>query len=129
VNFVSHYLKGLNPLSIASVSISFLIIPTAIILWQVDFFSLPFDVPVMQIAMAEASFLGIVGTAIATILFYMLIQRSGGIFASMVIYAIPFVGILWGYFDGEKITWLTILGLLVMLTGVYLANKSENKTS
>ncbi|HEY0356344.1 MAG TPA: EamA family transporter, partial [Flavisolibacter sp.] len=68
--------------------------------------------------------LGIVGTAIATALFYILIQRSGSLFASLVTYAIPIVAIFWGLIYGEDITAIQFACLGLILGGVYLANKS-----
>ena len=67
--------------------------------------------------------LGIGGTAIATVLFYMLVKRAGAIFASMVTYGIPFVAIGWGIYFGEKFGWIQVGCLLVILLGVYWANK------
>ena len=34
VNMVGHYLKGLNPIHVATVSLAFMTIPSGIILWQ-----------------------------------------------------------------------------------------------
>lgn len=42
VNMVGHYLKGLNPIHIATVSLAFMTIPAGIILWQQGFFHLDF---------------------------------------------------------------------------------------
>ncbi len=71
-----------------------------------------------------AATLGIFGTAIATILFYMLIKRAGVLFSSMVTYGIPFVAIFWGVVAHEDIGWKQIISLLVILTGVYFANRA-----
>jgi drug/metabolite transporter (DMT)-like permease len=128
INMVSHYLKELNPLHVTAVSISFMIFPTAFVLWREDFLSLPFDEANMQFAIAEAVALGIVGSAIATGLFYILIKKAGGIFASLVTYTIPFMAIVWGVLDGEKVTLLQVACLGIILAGVYLTNKPENKT-
>ncbi len=127
INMVSHYLKEYNPLDVTAVSISFMIFPTAFILWKENFLSLPFDEANMQFAIAEAVALGIVGSAVATGLFYILIKRSGGIFASMVTYTIPFMAIIWGVLDNEKVTLLQIACLGIILAGVYLTNKPEKK--
>jgi len=67
--------------------------------------------------------LGIAGTAIATALFYVLVLKAGGLFASLVTYGIPFIALGWGYLDGEKITIPEILCLGLILLGVYLANR------
>jgi drug/metabolite transporter (DMT)-like permease len=71
--------------------------------------------------------LGVVGTALASILFYQLIKTAGSVFASMVTYGIPFVALGWGLLDGEIVGWLQILGLAVILGGVYLANSNSSK--
>src|SRR4030095_11944198 len=83
----------------------------------------------VQWAVVEAAMLGIVGSAIATALFYVLIKRAGGIFASLVTYGVPFIGILWGILDGEKITIKQVACLGIILLGVYLANLSGKKVS
>ena len=42
VNMVGHYLKGLNPIHIATVSLAFMTLPAGIILWQQGFLNLNF---------------------------------------------------------------------------------------
>jgi len=108
-----------------------MIIPTTWVLWQENFLQLSFNESTVQWAIVEAAILGIVGSAIATALFYILIKRAGGVFASLVTYGVPFIGILWGMLDGEKITIKQVACLGIILFGVYLANlpdKKENKT-
>jgi drug/metabolite transporter (DMT)-like permease len=131
VNVVGHFLKEIPLLYIATISLSFMIIPTTWVLWQENFLQLSFDERTVQWAIVEAAILGIVGSAIATALFYILIKRAGGVFASLVTYGVPFIGILWGMLDGEKITIKQVACLGIILFGVYLANlpdKKENKT-
>lgn len=125
VNQVSHYLKGYKPVHIATVSISLMAIPAGLTLWADGFFQLNFGDGQIQWAVLNASLLGIVGSAVATALFYILVQQAGGLFASLVTYGIPFVALFWGILDGESITWITILCLLIILTGVFLANRPE----
>ena len=131
VNVVGHFLKEIPSLYIATISLSFMIIPTTWVLWQKNFLQLSFNESTVQWAIVEAAILGIVGSAIATALFYILIKRAGGVFASLVTYGVPFIGILWGMLDGEKITIKQVACLGIILFGVYLANlpdKKENKT-
>ena len=123
VNMVGHYLKGLNPIHVATVSLAFMTIPTGLLLWQQGFFTIDFSQPAVQHAVIASSGLGIVGSAIATALFYILVKRAGGLFASLVTYGIPFIALLWGVFDHEPITWLQIICLAIILLGVYLANR------
>ena len=131
VNVVGHFLKEIPSLYIATISLSFMIIPPTWVLWQENFLQLSFNESTVQWAIVEAAILGIVGSAIATALFYILIKRAGGVFASLVTYGVPFIGILWGMLDGEKITIKQVACLGIILFGVYLANlpdKKENKT-
>ncbi len=125
VNMVGHYLKGVHPVHAATVSLAFMTIPSGILLLQQGFFHLDFSDTIVVHAIGSSIVLGIVCTAIATALFYILVQQSGTVFASLVTYGIPFIAILWGFIDGEQITWLTWLCLAIILSGVYLANKKE----
>jgi drug/metabolite transporter (DMT)-like permease len=67
--------------------------------------------------------LGILGSGIAVIIFNRLIQITTALFSSSVTYAIPVVAILWGIWDGEHILWNHLLGLGVIITGIYLVNR------
>lgn len=127
VNMVGHYLKELNPIHLATVSLAFMIFPTGFVLLQQGFLQLDFSNSGIQEAIIASAALGIVGSAIATALFYILVQRAGGLFASLVTYGIPFIALGWGIFDGEKISWIEILCLTIILIGVFLANQPEKK--
>lgn len=129
VNMVGHYLQGLNPIHIATVSLAFMTIPTGIILWQQGFFQLDFNNALVKNAFITTTALGIVGSAVATALFYVLVQKAGALFASLVTYGIPFIALIWGFFDKEKITWIEIICLSIILLGVYLANRPDKKIS
>ena len=127
VNMVGHYLKGLNPIQVATVSLSFMTIPAGIILFQQGFLDLNFrDIQVQNSVWASVG-LGIGGSAIATALFYLLVQKAGILFASLVTYGIPFIALLWGFIDGEKITFVKPLCLGIILMGVYMANRPDKK--
>lgn len=67
--------------------------------------------------------LAVVGTTIAVLMFNKLIQAGGAVFASMVTYIVPLVAILWGVLDGESISMWSVIGVAVILAGVYLVNK------
>jgi drug/metabolite transporter (DMT)-like permease len=130
VNLVSHHLKDVNPIHLASVSLAFMIFPTAIILWQQDFFTLLSDFNFnfrepssIRWPVISAVMLGVVASAIATVLFYILVKKAGGLFASLVTYGIPFIALAWGFIYGENITVIEIGCLGIILSGVYLANK------
>lgn len=127
VNIVDHYLKDINPIHLAVVSVTWMLIPTGIVLWQQNFLSLPFDNDDTLLAVINSVMLGVAGTAIATALFYVLVKRAGGLFASLVTYGIPFIALTWGFIFGENITLLQIACLGIILFGVYLANMPRKK--
>ena len=128
VNIANRHLQGVRPLAIASVAFTFLIPLSLILLWTEGFFNYPITDNKVLISIASASFLGITGTALATVLFYMLMKRAGPLFSSMVTYGIPFVAVAWGFFYGEEITFLQILGLFIILTGVYVVNNVKSRS-
>ena len=123
VNLVSRHLKEIKSLHIASVAFAFLVIPCCIILVLSGFFQLDFSSPYLLQAVFMSSLLGLSGTAVATILFYMLVKKAGAIFASLVTYGIPFIAIIWGLIFGEDITLLQIGCLGIILGGVWLVNR------
>ena len=127
VNLVGHYLKGVNPVHIATVSLAAMTIPTGYILWHQGFMNLNFNSNVVQYSIWASVVLGIAGSAIATALFYILVKKAGMLFASLVTYGIPFIALFWGFIDGEKITWVKWLCLGIILFGVYLANFQDKK--
>ena len=99
---VGKNLKTVKPLHLATVSIAFMTIPTLLILFQQRFFQLDFTSANTQYAIWASTALGIVGSAIATAIFYILVKRAGGLFASLVTYGIPFIALFWGFLDNEK---------------------------
>ncbi|MFO0415112.1 MAG: DMT family transporter [Bacteroidota bacterium] len=122
VNIANRHLQGVRPLAIASVAFTFLIPLSLLLLYTEGFFSHVLTDNKFLLSIASASFLGITGTALATVLFYMLMKRAGPLFSSMVTYGIPFVAVGWGFIYGEEITVLQIIGLFIILTGVYVVN-------
>ena len=67
--------------------------------------------------------LGVVGTALANILFFKLIQISSPVFATSVTYLIPVVAFFWGLLDNEMLTPIQFVGAFIVLIGVYLSSK------
>ena len=129
VNMVGRYLQNIGALNIASVAFSFLVLPSAAILFFTGYFNNNFtNQTVIQSTLASAV-LGIVGTSLASILFYYLIKRAGVIFGSLVTYGIPIVAVCWGMVYGEKITPMQYVWMGVILIGVFIANRPIIKRS
>ncbi len=127
VNMVGRYLKQVHPIYAATVSLACMTIPAGIILLQQGFLQVDFTKPVIQEAIFYVVLLGVLGSAIATALFYVLVQKAGILFASLVTYGIPFVALAWGFKDKEGITWLKVVCLAIILFGVYLANRQPRE--
>ncbi len=125
VNMVNKYLIGIPSLHIAAIALVLNAIPAAIILYFTGYFHQPIFERPMLIAAGYIFILGVLGTAFATIFFYMLMKRSGMVFASMVTYAIPIVAVGWGIVYGEKVGWMQVVCLLIILSGVYIANRVQ----
>jgi drug/metabolite transporter (DMT)-like permease len=123
VNLVSKYLKEIGSRQIATVAFTLLIIPSFFILWMTGFFSEASSSKGFIYATGASMVLGIMGTAVASILFYVLLKRAGPVFSSMVTYGIPFVALFWGILANEQINPVQIGCLCIILGGVYLANK------
>ncbi|MCS6904177.1 MAG: DMT family transporter [Bacteroidia bacterium] len=123
VNFVNKYLLHISSLELASISLSFSLIPTTMYLLYSDFLDLTYCHPLAGRAILSAFILGVLGTALASFLFYNLLRLSSPVFASSVTYLIPVVALAWGIYYGEWINIYQIVGSLLILVGVWLVNK------
>jgi drug/metabolite transporter (DMT)-like permease len=123
VNMVGRHMQGIGSINIASLAFVFLVIPCLIILYFTGYFDLPLTNKDVMLSTLASFVLGAMGTAVASILFYMLIKRAGTLFASMVTYGIPFIAVLWGVWGGEQVTMAQVGCLGIILVGVYLVNK------
>jgi drug/metabolite transporter (DMT)-like permease len=74
-------------------------------------------------ALLSILFLGVVATALSSIIFNYLLQIASPIFASTVTYLIPIVAVMWGLLDGETINFTQSLGIVAIIAGVYVLNK------
>lgn len=123
VNLVGSRMQGIGSLNIASLAFVFLIIPCLIILYITGYFALPFNDKHILASSLASFVLGVLGTAVASVFFYMLVKRAGTLFASMVTYGIPFIAVLWGVSYGEQVTLLQVGCLGIILAGVYIVNR------
>ena len=123
VNLVHRYLNGIPSLQIVSMALTLNAIPALAVLYFSGYFGLDFNDKGVLASSGYAAILGIMGTSLANILFYILIKKAGAVFSSMVTYGIPFVAIFWGFFYHEKVGFEQIMSLSIILSGVYIANR------
>lgn len=127
VNLVQKKFVGVSAIDISALAFTGLVIPSLIVLAFSGYFSLPLTNNNFLISTGASSLLGILGTSISTVIFYVLVKKTGALFASLVTYGMPFIAIGWGLYYHEFITWLHIAALCIILVGVYLANTKKLK--
>ena len=123
VNMVFKHLSQIGSLQIAAVALSLNAIPALIILYFTGYFNLDLADPEILYSTGHAALLGIFATAFASVIFYILVKRAGAVFASMVTYGIPVIANIWGLLYGEEVGWIQFGCLVLILTGVYMANR------
>jgi drug/metabolite transporter (DMT)-like permease len=132
-------LKAITSLDIVSIAFAALLIPTGLFLYANQFFSLlAQSIQTVQqaddtwqaalhnpifISVFASVLLGVVGTGLASVLFYKLVKQAGYIFASMVAYGIPLVALMIGFATHETIGLAELVCLVIILLGVALVNK------
>lgn len=122
VNLIKRHLHDLAPLSITTGNFLVLLLPASIILFVSGFFDVV-HVASIQKSVLFIMILGVVGTGIANILFFKLIQMSSPVFATSVTYLIPVVAFFWGLLDNEMLSPVQFIGAFIILIGVYLSAK------
>jgi drug/metabolite transporter (DMT)-like permease len=119
---VKHHLTNIPPVTIAALSFVPLMVPALLILYFTGYFAMPLGShEVLRSTLASCT-LGVIGSAAAWILFYILLKRSGPVLASSVSFIVPAVALGWGWFYGETITSTQVICLLIILFGVYWTN-------
>ncbi|MDG1697516.1 MAG: EamA family transporter [Polaribacter sp.] len=124
-NMVKKYLLDLDALAITTGNFLLLIIPATIVLSFTDFFTTYKATEIQLKSLGYIAILSIVGTGIAKTIYNKLVQISDPVFSSSVTYLIPVVAIIWGIFDGETLSFIQVLGAVIILFGVYLVNASK----
>jgi drug/metabolite transporter (DMT)-like permease len=123
VNMVHAKLQNTGSLQIAAVALTLNAVPALVVLVFTGYFNLPLTNKDVLLATGAAAVLGVFGTAIASIIFYVLVKRAGAIFSSMVTYGIPVVANIWGVIYHEEVGWKQVACLVLILLGVYIANR------
>jgi drug/metabolite transporter (DMT)-like permease len=122
VNLIKKYLSDLSPLSISTGNFAVMVIP-AILILSFSGIQETISFEKTQHAIFFILLLGVIGTGIANIMFFKLIQISSPVFATSVTYLIPIIAFFWGLLDNEMLTPIQFLGAFIILIGVYLSSK------
>lgn len=127
LNLIKHHIPDLGALTITGVSL-FLVAPAALIYLLV---ATPFATQVTQpeqwFPLGAILILGVVGTAMALVIFNTVVKLTDTTFTSSVTYLIPVVALILGILDGEPFFVQQGLGLAAILSGVWIANKRKRQ--
>lgn len=127
INIIKKYLIDLSAVAVTTGSFLPIVFPAVIILYFSGFFETAFTSEAMQTSMVYLLVLALFGTAFAKILFNRMVQMASPVFAASVTYTMPLVAVLWGLWDGERLSGYQLLGGLAILLGVYLSNKGDSQ--
>jgi drug/metabolite transporter (DMT)-like permease len=123
-NTIGTKLKKLNSLIISSASFGIVGVPMFFyLLLGTDFVHRLQHVPHAWEALGYVTILSWVGTVICSIIYFKLIQDTTAIFGSTVAYLMPLMAMVWGIADGETVGWAQLIGMGLILSGVYLTRK------
>lgn len=124
LNIIKYRFVELKPVAITAISLS-IVLPLALIYL---FTSTQFSFKILHVegavqAAGYLAILGIVGTALALILFNVMVKIATPVFASSVTYLIPIVAIMWGLLDGEVLLAGHYFGIIAVIFGVWVGNR------
>ena len=124
MNLIKQYLSGFSALTITSVVFFFIGVPALTYLFAGTSFvdTLSSD-PRAWESLGYIAILAILGTALAMVIHNWLIKQTSALFTSTVTYMMPLVSIIWGIADGESFLLSFLIWILLILAGVYLANR------
>lgn len=124
LNFIKYYLHDENSITITSIALLIAGPFSLLILLTTDIFSRFSMNSEILFSLGCIALLGIMGTAVALVLYTKLIQMNSPLFASSVTYLVPVVAILWGLIDDEILYPLHFAGMILILTGIFFINKT-----
>ncbi len=104
--FLSHFQSPVR--EVQEIAIQTSIIPDNLLVWKSFFYIV---------------ILGVIGTAIALVIFNKVIQLNDAVFASTVTYFIPIVAVFWGVIDDEPLQTGHFIGMTLIIFGVFVANR------
>jgi len=115
--------KGVSPESLALGQMSFgllFIIPTMLVVES------PFIMPKLPLSFLAFAWLGLLGSFLAGILWYKLLNDIGPSRVSMTTYLLPLIGISLGAVVlDEKIGWRLLAGGLLVILGIIIVNRKK----
>ena len=125
VNLLKVHLQDVSAVAITVGNFIFIFPLAVVIFFMSDYKQIDISDKDVKVALFCLIILSIVGTVFAKILFNKFVQIASPVFASSVTYILPIVALFWGLLDGEIFTLNQLFATLIILIGVYLANKKS----
>ena len=116
--------KELNGIKITALSF-FVTSPLAIIYLLFSDLSVPFHTENWVRNLSYIGILAVLGSAVALVIYYLLIRDTSPIFASSVTYFIPIVATLWGLADNEQFYSSMLISIIFIFAGVFIINRPD----
>lgn len=126
VNNVKINMKDLDSMTITALTY-FIVGPIAGIYLLFSDFTTAIATPDYMLNLMYIAILAVFGSALASLAWNLLIKHTSALAATSVTYIIPFFAIIWGMLDGESMSLIEIFAMLIILVGVYLVNKKDEK--
>ena len=125
VNLLKVHLQDVSAVAITVGNFIFIFPLAVVIFFMSDYKQIDISDKDVKVALFCLIILSIVGTVFAKILSNKFVQIASPVFASSVTYILPIVALFWGLLDGEIFTLNQLFATLIILIGVYLANKKS----
>jgi drug/metabolite transporter (DMT)-like permease len=123
INFIKRWLVDVPTLPMVSLVFFVTGILSAIYLFGfTDFITIASTTTGSGYGIMYMSILGIVGSALALLMYYHLIKVADILFVASVTYLMPVVSTLWGVGDGEILGLAHIAFIILILAGVFMVN-------
>ncbi len=122
---INHKLRHVHAMELSASVFTVWMFPSLIIFLFSGIFHDFQNTPLQWESTGYLAILSIIGTALAMLLYFRLIQTTSAVFASMVTYLLPLVAVFWGLMAGESLTvWYAFGGTLIIL-GISLVREKN----
>lgn len=125
-NLIRHKLVGLSGIEITALAFMFVGPIAGIVLFSTDLRP-AINSPHFWSSLLAILALSLFGSVLSLFVYNSLIHHTSAIFATSVTYIIPVFALMWGILDGETLSPLQVISMIIILTGVYIVNSKLTK--
>ncbi len=119
VTFQRRYLRGQNPVLQSTLSLGV----GSFTVWVLTPLFQPYQIPTLPLTWTAVIWLGLLGSCLAFIMSYGLLNAWGPTRSSLVTYVFPVVGLILGaVFLHEALTWRLAIGAVLVIAGIVFVN-------